>query len=355
MTKNRLNSIDALRGVALLLMIIDHAFDWWLAEAYRAGQAEAVSTFLGTLAAPIFVTLVGVSLAISVERQRGRGTPAQQILYYNLRRGLFFIGMGYVVNFLVFFTGSNWEDVLALDVLHLIGLGIMTGGTLALIAGPIPLLVVAVVWAVGSSLYGGTIVLPGWIGTWANNNPGTNYFPALPWLAYVWFGIGVGKLAKRLNKSDNLLTLNSGWLLLIALGWFVLLLVVPNVGYRYPRLNSVCFTLGVLFVLWALLQRLDTLSAVTQRLIVLPLALFGQTAFMLYFFHHLIAHRLLYHLGLVTGRAWHGQYGTLNPTQALIGLIILIVLCYVAARAWLPVREQIQAGIAARAAQIFRR
>ncbi len=335
----RLASIDALRGVALLLMVIDHSFDWWLAEPYR--EAERLTEFLGSLAAPIFVALVGVGLALAVGKQQQRSVAFGQVLRTNVQRGLFFIAMAYVLNFVVFFVGNNWADVFALDVLHLIGLGIIGGVFLVWYLGAIPLLALSVAWAVFSALVGGDIVLPGWLGTWLNNQPGINYFPLLPWLAYVWLGLGIGKLALRV---DGRVILNSGWLLLVAAGWLGLMLVAPNVGYRHPHLPFMCFSLSVMFLIWALLQRLDTAHKVTSRWLVGPLALMGQAAFMLYFFHHLVGHRFLYHLGLVTGRSWQGNYGALNPSQALVGLIGMVVLCYAVSAPWLKIRKNYQAS-----------
>lgn len=342
----RLASIDALRGIALLLMVVDHSFDWWLAATWRGGFADQFTEFLGTLAAPIFVVLVGVGMTIAVARQQQRGVPNRQIIAQNVRRGLLFMVMAWAMNFIIFFVGDNWADVLALDVLHLIGLGIVIGVFLALYTGPVLALVLSLLWLAGSALLGGDIQLSGWagVGTWLNAQPGINYFPLIPWLAYVGLGVASGKLAQRLNRErDGLPALNSGWLALVAAGLFVLFIITPNIGYRHPRLGFVAFSLSIMFALWAVLQRLSSLPWWLARWPVMRLALLGQVAFMLYFFHHLIGYRLLYHLGIVTGRSWFGHFGALNPTQAVLGLLILVVLCYAVAGPWLRVRAEVQA------------
>ncbi len=345
MTK-RLASIDALRGLALLLMIIDHCFDWWLAGEYRGGSADRLTEFLGSLAAPIFIALVGVGLALSVSRSCQRGRSFEEVVIPFVQRGLFFIFLGYVLNFVIFFTGNNWADVFAVDVLHLIGLGIMTGVFVAWWLPWWAALLLAALWAVLSAQFGGTFTLPPVLGAWVNAETGTGYFPMLPWLAYVWFGIGAGKICLRPNKAgDGSPLLNSGWLLLAGLGFGALMMVVPNIGFRHPHLGFICLSLAVMFLLWAVLQRLDTLTILTSRVLVAPLALLGQVAFMLYFFHHLIGYRLLYHLGIVTGRSWFGHYGALDPTQALVGTLIVIILCYLVAGPWLRVRASVQAVV----------
>jgi len=328
----RLISIDALRGTALLFMVIDHSFDWWLAEAYRGGTADHLTEFIGTLAAPIFVALVGVGVALSTGRAKGK-QGNRTILWRAFRRGLFFILLGYALNLIVFFTGSNWQDMFAVDVLHLIG------------ANWAACLALAVVWLVGGALLGGQFVLPAEIGAWVNGLSGVGYFPVLPWLAFIWFGLGIGKLLLVAGKRRGLdgPFVRSDWLAVAGLILFALFLFVPNEGFRHPRLAFTCLSLAVMFGLWAGFQRLATISSITQRFIVAPMAVIGQVAFMLYVLHHLLGYRLMMALGLVTGRSWQGHNGALNPEQALALLAVLLVVCWVAAYGWLHVRRTVQA------------
>ena len=340
----RLISIDALRGMALLFMVIDHSFDWWLAEAYRGGTADHLTEFIGTLAAPIFVALVGVGVALSTGRAKGK-TPNGTIIWRAFRRGVFFILLGYALSFTVFFTGSNWDDVFAVDVLQLIGAGIFLGTLVSLAASWIACLALAAVWLVGGALLGGQFVLPAGIGAWVNGMSGVGYFPILPWLAFIWFGLGIGKLLLLAGKRRGLdgPFVRSDWLAVAGLILFALFLFVPNEGFRHPRLAFTCLALAVMFVVWAGFQRLATVSAVTRRFIVAPMAVIGQVAFMLYVLHHLLGYRLMMTAGLVTGRSWQGHNGALNPEQALALLTILVIVCWAAAYGWLRIRRTVQA------------
>lgn len=339
----RLISIDALRGMALLFMVIDHSFDWWLSEPYRGGVADQLTEFIGALAAPIFVTLVGVGVALSQGKERGTHSNAMMI-GRAFRRGLFFIVLGHGLNFIVFFTGANWDAVFALDVLHLIGLGIFLGTMVSLITSWIFCLALAAAWLVGSALLGGQLLLPPALGAWVNGLSGTGYFPVLPWLAFIWFGLSVGKLLllARNRMGFKGPFVRSDWLALVSVCLFGLTFIIPNEGFRHPRLAFTCLSLGVLFALWAVLQRLSTWSSETRRFIVAPVAVMGQVAFMLYVLHHLLGYRLMMAAGLVTGRSWQGHYGTLGPEQSLVLLIILVMVCWATANAWLRVRRDVQ-------------
>jgi uncharacterized membrane protein len=339
--KTRQQSIDALRGVGLLLMLVDHCFDWWLSGEYRGTFADTFTEFLGTLAAPIFLILAGLGVAFAAASRRKRGLSRHDILLHFLRRGLWLIAAGYLLNLAVFFVGDNAADIFAVDILHLIGFGIIL---IALIE-PLPAPVIALLsaaWAVLGALGGGAFALPEPFGAWVNGSSGIGYFPLLPWLAYMGMGAAVGKWL-RSQFRDESARVAPGLGLMSAAG-FGLMIILPNAGYRHPRLGFIGFSLGVTFALWLILYMLERRTlGFTQKIIIAPLALLGRQAFFLYAFHHLIGYRLFYALGWVTGRAWHGQYGTFNPHAALIGFLTMIVLCYAAARIWPPIRGRLLA------------
>jgi uncharacterized membrane protein len=75
----RLFYLDALRGIAILLMVVDHAYNWWLDEAGHATYLAIFTKFLGMLAAPIFLFLVGIGLAMSVSRAKQNGKDCKSI------------------------------------------------------------------------------------------------------------------------------------------------------------------------------------------------------------------------------------------------------------------------------------
>jgi uncharacterized membrane protein len=56
--------VDALRGLAVAGMLIIHQSEWWMTPVARRAGVFATLYFLSKLVAPIFLTLVGVALAL---------------------------------------------------------------------------------------------------------------------------------------------------------------------------------------------------------------------------------------------------------------------------------------------------
>ena len=71
-TRQRLDFVDAQRGLAVVLMIWMHTADAWLEPALKQGRNWDIVRSLGGLAAPTFLLLVGVSLVPRAARCRGR-------------------------------------------------------------------------------------------------------------------------------------------------------------------------------------------------------------------------------------------------------------------------------------------
>src|SRR5215471_19323589 len=65
--------MDWMRGLAVLIMLQGHVIDSWVRPQDRSGEWFWLSQFLGGLPAPIFLFLVGVSLAFVLDRMRAKG------------------------------------------------------------------------------------------------------------------------------------------------------------------------------------------------------------------------------------------------------------------------------------------
>lgn len=103
-------SIDILRAVAVLLMIVVHF-------AENLSGSKLSGWLLAGMAAPVFTLLSGVSLKLWLRGQQDHGVDESTIVKRGVRRGLFLIGLGFAFNVLVWMP----EDTFNWDVLTLIG------------------------------------------------------------------------------------------------------------------------------------------------------------------------------------------------------------------------------------------
>lgn len=122
----RLLGLDALRGVAVLLMIEQHLGVWlWSGP----GPGETMSDYPGLLAfnalgggaAPAFVTLAGIGSSLLIEK---RSSKADASLDRTLvLRGLVVLAFGYLLSVI---TPSWFDPRSSWFVLHLMGFGMLT-------------------------------------------------------------------------------------------------------------------------------------------------------------------------------------------------------------------------------------
>lgn len=208
----RLLSLDALRGVAVVLMMEQHlgVWLWHVADPTRAGVAQAplymAINGLGGLAAPTFITLAGVGTSLLVA---SRSSGVDLVL---VRRGLVLLGFGYLLNWLT----PSWFSLGSWFVLHLMGLAIVTAPLWRRLSSAVLLALEAVLLAV-------TVAAQHWLRTpvlTTNefmrdlDRPGgalrlalvEGQFPVLPWLGLFLVGMVVGRwlVAERSERVGSL-------------------------------------------------------------------------------------------------------------------------------------------------------
>jgi uncharacterized membrane protein len=132
-TQNRLAYIDWMRGLACLLMFQTHCYASWLSPQARKSSLFAWSQLGGTLPAPLFIFLAGVSFALVTERLREKGLERNAIARQTILRGAEIYGLALlfrVQEFVLGFRGAPWTDLLRVDVLNILGLSMMLMGVL---------------------------------------------------------------------------------------------------------------------------------------------------------------------------------------------------------------------------------
>lgn len=121
---NRLLSIDSLRGMAVVLMVVQHLISWsW--QGPKNGELNSdysiimILVLLGGLAAPLFVVLSGIG--VKILHDHTQESNSYQFKRKMILRGGVLILLGYLLNFLT----PSWLGIQSWYILHLIGFGVL--------------------------------------------------------------------------------------------------------------------------------------------------------------------------------------------------------------------------------------
>ena len=334
--RQRLLSIDALRGLVILFMLLDHVRETFLLHRQVSDPmsidstepALFVSRTLAHLCAPVFVLLTGLSAWLYGQKYQGH----RDVSAFLFKRGLFLVVLEFtLVNFA--WTFQLPPSVIYMQVIWAIGISMIA--LAALIWLPRALLIVlALVIIAGHNLLDGVHFTPGsawhipwtilhersWIEVSEHLRLRTTY-PVLPWIGVIALGYGLGpwfaKATQPLVRQRYLLIAGVG-----ALVSFVLMRAANGYGeqpwHAYdsgvltvmsffnitkypPSLLFLTLTLGIGLLLLLAFER-----AGQQRWIGV-LAVFG-AAPMFFYLLHLYVLKVLY----VACVAWfglnHGSY-----------------------------------------------
>jgi uncharacterized membrane protein len=130
---SRLAYIDWMRGLACVLMFQTHCYDAWLAPAAKKSSFFMWSQLLGTLPAPLFLFLAGVSVALVIGKMQAARASARQVALAIIHRGAEILGLGLLFRlqeYVIAFPWAPWTDLLRVDILNTIGVSIMLMGGL---------------------------------------------------------------------------------------------------------------------------------------------------------------------------------------------------------------------------------
>ncbi|HXW90596.1 MAG TPA: heparan-alpha-glucosaminide N-acetyltransferase domain-containing protein [Terriglobales bacterium] len=215
---SRLAYIDWMRGLACLLMFQTHCYDSWLGDQARHSRFFLWSQLGGTLPAPLFLFLAGVSTALVIDKLRQKDLPAAAIARTTITRGAEIFALGLLFRlqeFLLAWGWAPWTDLFRVDILNAIGLSLMlmgafsgiglavVGGTrLALGAGAAAIgltisLLTPLVWTSWRARW-----LPWPLESYINGvhnlgRPQPWLFPIFPWAGFAFVGLAMGFLVVR--------------------------------------------------------------------------------------------------------------------------------------------------------------
>ncbi|MFZ3212473.1 MAG: heparan-alpha-glucosaminide N-acetyltransferase domain-containing protein [Terriglobales bacterium] len=209
--KPRLAYIDWMRGLACVLMFQTHCYDSWLGGPARKSTFFMWSQLGGTLPAPLFLFLAGISFALVTDKLRQRGADPNQIARTTILRGAEIFGLGLlfrVQEYLLGLPWAPWTDLLRVDILNTIGFSMMLMGVMCRLAGggrrrsAVVAAGVALAIALATPLVWTTLrlrVLPWPLESYINGvhtfkQPQAWLFPVFPWTGFAFAGLATGFL-----------------------------------------------------------------------------------------------------------------------------------------------------------------
>lgn len=218
LASGRIPAIDALRGLVMLLMLVDHAREFFFIHAQvsdpMALQTTAPALFFTRLSAhlcaPVFVILTGLSAWLY--GAKSNGAPAASGFLF--KRGLFLIVLELtLVNFA--WTFSLTPSILYLQVIWAIGLSMVALSALVYLPRPL-LLAVGLTIMLGHNLLDPITVAQGQPGhaIWAilhdrgfidlpGGGQARTSYPVLPWIGVAALGYALGPWFAATMKDRN--------------------------------------------------------------------------------------------------------------------------------------------------------
>ncbi len=214
---SRLAWIDWMRGLACVLMFQTHCYDSWLGGEARKSSFLTWSQLGGTLPAPLFLFLAGISFAFVTDRLLRKNLTPGQVTRSLVQRGgeIFAFGLLFrLQEFVIAWGWAPWSDLLRVDVLNVIGLSMvlmaLVSGLALSIATARRQRVALVSASIASAALIGIVTPLLWT-TWRPNRlpwPLESYingchnlgapqpwlFPIFPWAAFAFAGLAAGFL-----------------------------------------------------------------------------------------------------------------------------------------------------------------
>jgi len=350
-TSKRLSYLDWMRGLLVLIMLQGHVVDAWVRPQDRSGEWFWLSQFLGGLPAPFFLFLVGVSLALVLDRLRVRGASPRDLALKVLRRGGWLLFLAYVFRveqFLVWYPASLWKDLWKIDTLNCIAactliIGLMS---VAFKTRRANLLAMAIATAGAVFLTPWLYPMkgsPGFLLAYLNGDGHPGYFSFFPWSAFAFAGMTFGYVLlegkERIGEPEFFKRVAVAGIVIYAVGSAMSLTRAFEYGFFDYSLTSPHFffvRLGWILLiaygayLWSTRRNAQRWS---------PLVTLGQASLIVYWLH----------IEIVYGRPFHNYSQSLPISTAASELLWLLPLMLLVASAGRVQEAIVAVGTKARA------
>lgn len=342
----RIAFIDALRGLAVVVMIETHTLNALLSPGLRRGAFHSALTYVNGLVAPAFLFCAGLGFAIFLARKHDDVVRFGPAFRSYLRKCLFILALGYSLHVPDFSLAGMiaagpdaWTSLLQVDILQVIGASLIALLVAALAARNEPSRAAAALALTGCFLAWGYVFpggapesLPVWLRAYVSRDL-SPLFTIVPWGAFLTAGYLAGSRYLRAVAAGDDRALVAGFALAgaacvgagVAASAFTSQLYAGD-AYWYWSIEYFLVRLGsvglVMCALWWLLREGE--GGGSRALVV-----FGRESLAVYYVHLII----------VYGKDFGWSFVRLMPSGGgylfCAGLTAgLVALMYAFARSW---------------------
>lgn len=363
----RVESIDLLRGIVMIIMALDHVRDYFHRDAFFYSPTDLTQTtsllfftrFITHYCAPVFVFLAGISAYL-----HGAKKSKIELAGYLFRRGVWLVAVELFIVSLAW-TFNPTYPILNLQVIWAIGISMIVLSALVFLKRG-TILAVAIVLIAGHNLLD-KVHLPG-VGItsflWSFLHKPADFvvghftfivrYPVLPWIGIMAIGYCFGPMyeshynaAKRrkvllsigvaaigvffLLRSFNIYGDAAHWSSQKSFAFSLMSLL--NVTKYPPSLLYILITLGPAMIFLAGAEK--PLNKVTEKVVV-----FGRVPFFYYVIHIYLIHLLAVIGAAVTGYGWPAMilnnrvntapglkgYGFNLPVVYIVWVMVILIL-----------------------------
>jgi uncharacterized membrane protein len=220
----RLAWIDWMRGLACVVMFQTHCYDSWLGGEARKGSFLMYSQLGGTLPAPLFLFLAGISFALVIDKLMRKGLAAGEVAWISFgwapKSDLFRVDVLNIIGLSMIFMALICSAAMRLTERNhrragLVGAAVLAAAAISLLTPPL--------WTTWQPRW-----LPWQLESYINGvhnlgSPQPWLFPIFPWAGFAFVGLASGFLLfsdwSRAHTSWALVAGGSGGAALIWIAW----------------------------------------------------------------------------------------------------------------------------------------